>query len=167
MRVGLLAEEFTRLTDELASFSAETVLAAARARRRPRPSRRGPCCFSPVAPATRFATGASTRPRRSGWRAAPRAARPSGRSTSARPQDRYAAFVLHRVAWDDAIERLVGRARAAGKPVIFETDDLVFEPEALPFVVGARRRGRARAPGVRRERRALSPDADRRRRGIA
>ena len=48
--------------------------------------------------------------------------------------NRYAAFVLHRVAWDEAIERLVGRARAAGKPVSFETDDLVFEPDALPFV---------------------------------
>ena len=48
--------------------------------------------------------------------------------------DRYAAFVLHRVAWDGAIGAFVERARASGKPVVFDTDDLVFDLSAIPFV---------------------------------
>jgi glycosyltransferase involved in cell wall biosynthesis len=48
--------------------------------------------------------------------------------------DRYAAFVLHRVRWDEEIARLVDHARAEGKPVIFDTDDLVYEHHAIPFI---------------------------------
>ena len=39
------------------------------------------------------------------------------------------ALILHRVAWQPAIADLVAVMRARGKPVIFETDDLVFAPE--------------------------------------
>lgn len=48
--------------------------------------------------------------------------------------DRYAAFVLHRVAWSPALERFVLRAKALGKPVVFDTDDLVFDPDAAVHV---------------------------------
>lgn len=39
------------------------------------------------------------------------------------------AVILHRVAWQPAIADLVSIMRARGKPIIFETDDLVFAPE--------------------------------------
>ena len=39
------------------------------------------------------------------------------------------AVILHRVPWQPAIADLVAVIRARGKPVIFETDDLVFAPE--------------------------------------
>ena len=39
------------------------------------------------------------------------------------------AVILHRVPWQPAIADLVAVMRARGKPVIFETDDLVFAPE--------------------------------------
>jgi glycosyltransferase involved in cell wall biosynthesis len=42
--------------------------------------------------------------------------------------DRYGCFVLHRVPWDEAVRELVEGARARGKRVIFDADDLVFEP---------------------------------------
>jgi O-antigen biosynthesis protein len=43
--------------------------------------------------------------------------------------DRYDSFVLNRVSWNDAIASFVDSAAAAGKPVVFDTDDLVFEPD--------------------------------------
>jgi glycosyltransferase involved in cell wall biosynthesis len=43
--------------------------------------------------------------------------------------DNYACFVLNRVEWSDEIAAFVERARARGKRVIFDTDDLIFEPE--------------------------------------
>jgi glycosyltransferase involved in cell wall biosynthesis len=42
----------------------------------------------------------------------------------------YRAFILHRVPYTPEIEDFIKRAKAAGKPVIFDTDDLVFN-EAL------------------------------------
>ncbi len=39
------------------------------------------------------------------------------------------AAILHRVAWQPAIADLVAVLRVRGKPIIFETDDLVFAPE--------------------------------------
>jgi glycosyltransferase involved in cell wall biosynthesis len=41
----------------------------------------------------------------------------------------YSIIVLYRLAISPALERLIGEARRLGKPVIFDTDDLVFEPE--------------------------------------
>jgi glycosyltransferase involved in cell wall biosynthesis/SAM-dependent methyltransferase len=48
--------------------------------------------------------------------------------------DGYAAIVLHRVPWDRLIEGLVSHAERCGIPVLFDTDDLVFEPDAAPYV---------------------------------
>jgi glycosyltransferase involved in cell wall biosynthesis/SAM-dependent methyltransferase len=42
--------------------------------------------------------------------------------------DRYECFVLHRVPWGADVETFVAAARARGKPLIFDTDDLVFDP---------------------------------------
>jgi glycosyltransferase involved in cell wall biosynthesis len=46
----------------------------------------------------------------------------------------YAAFVLHRVPWSTDLRRFIEQARAARKPVVFDTDDLVFEPEAQEHI---------------------------------
>jgi len=46
----------------------------------------------------------------------------------------YAAFVLHRVPWGADVRRFITQARVAGKPVVFDTDDLVFEPEAQEHI---------------------------------
>ena len=43
--------------------------------------------------------------------------------------ENHAAFVLHRVPWGNDVERFVERAHELGKPVWFDTDDLVFDPD--------------------------------------
>jgi glycosyltransferase involved in cell wall biosynthesis len=43
--------------------------------------------------------------------------------------DHYDVFVLYRVGWSNDVEGLVEAAAAGRKTVVFETDDLVFEPE--------------------------------------
>jgi GT2 family glycosyltransferase len=45
--------------------------------------------------------------------------------------DRYGLFVLHRVAFEEGLRWFLGVARRTGKRVIFDTDDLVFDPGAL------------------------------------
>lgn len=49
----------------------------------------------------------------------------------------YDAFLLHRVPYSELIGTLINLAHLRGKPVIFETDDLVFDPglyEHIGFV---------------------------------
>lgn len=43
--------------------------------------------------------------------------------------DRFECFMLHRVPYDSDVHVFVTEARKRGKPVIFETDDLVFIPD--------------------------------------
>jgi O-antigen biosynthesis protein len=45
--------------------------------------------------------------------------------------DDYDTFVLYRVPWDEDVGAFIERAHAADKPVIFDTDDLVFEPDSI------------------------------------
>lgn len=44
--------------------------------------------------------------------------------------DRFECFVLHRAPMTDELRAFIAGAHAQGKPVIFETDDLIFDPEA-------------------------------------
>ena len=43
------------------------------------------------------------------------------------------ALVLQRVAFTPALGELIDRMHAAGRPVIFDVDDLVFEPQLAPW----------------------------------
>jgi GT2 family glycosyltransferase len=44
--------------------------------------------------------------------------------------EQYGMFVLHRVPFDEHLRWFIGVARRKGKPVVFDTDDLVFDAEA-------------------------------------
>jgi glycosyltransferase involved in cell wall biosynthesis len=55
-----------------------------------------------------------------------------------RALDSYAAFVLHRVPWSGDVRGFLERAHLEEKPVLFDTDDLVFEPEAHEHVAALR-----------------------------
>jgi glycosyltransferase involved in cell wall biosynthesis len=57
-----------------------------------------------------------------------------GEADLAEAVERHGGFVLHRVPWADDVERLIERARELGKPVLFDTDDLVFDPDVMPYV---------------------------------
>jgi glycosyltransferase involved in cell wall biosynthesis len=46
--------------------------------------------------------------------------------------DHYDTFVLNRVERSDRVGTFLAAARSAGKPVIFGTDDLIFDPELEP-----------------------------------
>jgi len=48
--------------------------------------------------------------------------------------DRYACFVLHRVPDGPDVEAFMTRARHLGKPVFFDTDDWVFDPQVPRYV---------------------------------
>jgi glycosyltransferase involved in cell wall biosynthesis len=66
--------------------------------------------------------------------------------------------VLHRVAWSSEIERLMELARQRGVPVVFDSDDLVFDPSVAPFVSFERRNETGRTlfyDGLLRHRRTL------------
>ena len=49
------------------------------------------------------------------------------------------ALVLQRVAFTPALGELIDRMHAAGRPVIFDVDDLVFEPQLAPWHRGVGR----------------------------
>jgi len=48
------------------------------------------------------------------------------------------AIVLYRLAMSPPLREFVERARAAGKPIIFDTDDLIFEPDLIELHRGVR-----------------------------
>jgi glycosyltransferase involved in cell wall biosynthesis len=43
--------------------------------------------------------------------------------------DHYDTVILNRVAWDEQVGNFINAARRAGRNVIFDTDDLIFEPD--------------------------------------
>lgn len=60
--------------------------------------------------------------------------------------DHYESFFLSRVAWSDEVEAFFEEARRRRKPVLFDTDDLVFEPDLnrhFAFLDGATEEERA------------------------
>lgn len=46
----------------------------------------------------------------------------------------YQVFIMHRVPHNSAVESFIRRAQAEGKPVIFDSDDLVFNEKMIGFV---------------------------------
>jgi glycosyltransferase involved in cell wall biosynthesis len=46
----------------------------------------------------------------------------------------HACIVLYRVPWDDGVARFVEAARALGRHVLADVDDLVFDPESARFI---------------------------------
>jgi len=46
----------------------------------------------------------------------------------------YRVVIMHRVPHTDAVEAVINRVHAAGGVVIFDTDDLIFEPELTSWV---------------------------------
>jgi len=50
----------------------------------------------------------------------------------------YDVMILHRVAYDPLIGEVIRQTKAQGKPVLFDVDDLVFEPEPTHHVDGLR-----------------------------
>jgi glycosyltransferase involved in cell wall biosynthesis len=48
--------------------------------------------------------------------------------------DRYYVFVLHRVLLSQDVAWFVDQAHRRGRAVVYDTDDLVFDAEAIPFV---------------------------------
>jgi glycosyltransferase involved in cell wall biosynthesis len=65
--------------------------------------------------------------------------------------DRYGCFVLHRVRFESSIGMFIERAHTAGKRVIFDTDDLLFDSSVERYLPERARRG----DGVRRQRETL------------
>lgn len=45
--------------------------------------------------------------------------------------DKFKIFILHRVQGTPAVSKLIEKIKAQGKEIIFETDDLIFDPEYL------------------------------------
>jgi glycosyltransferase involved in cell wall biosynthesis len=68
-------------------------------------------------------------------------------------------LIVHRVAWDERVAALMQEARSRGWKVLYDIDDLVFEPIAIPWVRGLSRLDGPELElyydGVRRYHRAL------------
>ncbi len=66
----------------------------------------------------------------------------------------YDVLFLYRLAMSPALERLIHQARELGKAVIFDTDDLIFEPELIEWHRGVKNltqsEQRSHADGVER-----------------
>lgn len=45
--------------------------------------------------------------------------------------ERFSVFILHKTNFTSQVAELVERIKAAGKEIIFETDDLIFDPELV------------------------------------
>jgi glycosyltransferase involved in cell wall biosynthesis len=74
--------------------------------------------------------------------------------------DRYRYLVLHRVGWDPSLEQLLSEAARRGVPVLFDTDDLMFDPGASRYVAALAHRSdegrQAFVEGVGRYRKTLA-----------
>jgi 2-polyprenyl-3-methyl-5-hydroxy-6-metoxy-1,4-benzoquinol methylase len=72
----------------------------------------------------------------------------------------YQVFWLHRVPHTEDIEAFIKAAQQTGKPVIFDTDDLVFDEEKIPYIRALKWMSQSEVDlyydGVRRYHRTLS-----------
>ena len=48
--------------------------------------------------------------------------------------DKFKVFIFHRVVYTSKIKKFIRNIKAAGGEIIFETDDLVFDPKYLKFM---------------------------------
>ncbi|MDD5083605.1 MAG: glycosyltransferase [Candidatus Moranbacteria bacterium] len=48
--------------------------------------------------------------------------------------DKFSVFIFHRVLYTPSVAKLMERIKAQDKEIIFETDDLVFDPQYLKFM---------------------------------
>ena len=48
--------------------------------------------------------------------------------------DKFSIFIFHRVLYTPSVEALIRRIQAQGKEIIFETDDLVYDPAYLQYM---------------------------------
>ena len=48
--------------------------------------------------------------------------------------DHFDLFVMHRVRHDDLLHEFITRARERGKPVLYDTDDLIFAPQITDHI---------------------------------
>ncbi len=46
----------------------------------------------------------------------------------------FSVFVFHRVLYTEKVARFITAIKQAGKTIIFETDDLVYDPKFLPYM---------------------------------
>lgn len=50
--------------------------------------------------------------------------------------DKFSVFVFHRVLYTEKTARCIERIKSLGKEIIFETDDLVYDPRFLQYMAG-------------------------------
>src|SRR5665647_2055661 len=48
--------------------------------------------------------------------------------------DKFKIFIFHRVLFTSSVEKLIAEIKTRNKEIIFETDDLVFDPKYLKFM---------------------------------
>lgn len=48
--------------------------------------------------------------------------------------DKFSIFIFHRVLFTPSVAKLIARIKEQGKEIIFETDDLVFDPQYLQYM---------------------------------
>lgn len=50
--------------------------------------------------------------------------------------DKFSVFVFHRVLYTEKVARCVERIKSSGREIIFEADDLVYDPQFLKYMAG-------------------------------
>lgn len=50
--------------------------------------------------------------------------------------DKFSVFIFHRVLYTEKVARCIERIKSLGKEIIFEADDLVYDPQFLKYMAG-------------------------------
>ena len=48
--------------------------------------------------------------------------------------DKFSIFVFHRILYTPSVAKLIEKIRHQKKEIIFDADDLIFDPQFLPFM---------------------------------